>query len=160
MVLGVLADKDAAGIVAALAPVARIRGDGAGSPRALPAAALAAVVEAVTGVRTAVQLREHRRGASPRGRLRIGRDVVVTGSLTTAGQARTDTSREDDERRGVPAPLAAGASARIPMCVRAAAASFLKGSTWATYSRPILSNPAVMLAKNLCLLFFVVFDSR
>ncbi len=87
IVLGVLADKDAEGIVSALAPVAGgfavVEPD---SPRALPAARLAGIVRAVTGispellgpVSTAVSSLVA--GAAS--------DVVITGSLVTAGQAR------------------------------------------------------------------------
>lgn len=87
ILLGVLADKDARGIVAALAPVAgafavtRSR-----SPRALPADALGAIVAEVTGgvvaqyPSVAQALKELTRGA-------VG-GLVVTGSLTTAGEAR------------------------------------------------------------------------
>lgn len=87
VLLGVLADKDAAGIVSALAPVA---GEWAvttpDSPRALGADALAAVVSEVTGqdagrypdVASALETLV-RRGAGP---------LVIAGSLMTAGEAR------------------------------------------------------------------------
>lgn len=87
VVLGVLSDKDAAGIAQALAPVA------AGfvvtepdSPRALDAAELGSIVESVCEceVRVIGSLDDavsHARAAGDHG-------VVITGSLTTAGQAR------------------------------------------------------------------------
>ena len=88
LLLGVLADKDARGIVSALAPVVgRIAVTQPASPRALSAALLADVVEEVTGAPPAavyadlsVALAETVRN-SPTG-------LLVTGSLTTAGQAR------------------------------------------------------------------------
>lgn len=87
IVLGVLADKDAAGIVEALAPVA------AGfvvvapeSPRARTAADLADIVRDVAGVEPLFV------GALSDGvsaaRSAAAHGVVVTGSLTTAGAAR------------------------------------------------------------------------
>ena len=84
IVLGVLADKDAAGIVAALAPVARrfvvTQPD---SPRALPAGDLAAIVRAETG-------EDAGQAAGLASALALVADVpaVVTGSLYTAGEAR------------------------------------------------------------------------
>ncbi len=88
VLLGVLADKDAAGIVEALAPVAgRFVVTSPDSPRALGASGLASVVEATTGVRPPVYASipvalTALVGACPHG-------LLVTGSLTTAGQART-----------------------------------------------------------------------
>lgn len=88
LLIGILADKDAAGIVEALAPlgcpfaVTQSR-----SPRALPARRLADLVREVTGaealavypdVATALAALEH---AAEHG-------LVVTGSITTAGEAR------------------------------------------------------------------------
>ncbi len=86
IVLAILSDKDAGGIVSALAPVATaFVVTENGSPRCIPAAELADVVERVTGVRPAVrpQLAEALAFASeaPSG-------VVVTGSLYTAGAVR------------------------------------------------------------------------
>lgn len=87
LVLGILADKDAEGIIAALAPVAAtIVATAPASPRALSAEELAALVtrvsgrecRAVEGVADAVALA---RGLSPAG-------ALVTGSLYTAGEAR------------------------------------------------------------------------
>ncbi len=85
VLLGVLGDKDAEGIAAALAPVAAgIAVTQSGSPRALPATALAGVVRRVTG-------------AGPLGEYETVRDaladlaagpLLVTGSITTAGEAR------------------------------------------------------------------------
>lgn len=87
-VIGILADKDAEGIVRALAPV--VRGfvcTASSSSRALPAEALADIVETVTGVRPPV--RGDLPSAVEEGR-RLGRAVgaVVTGSLYTVGEAR------------------------------------------------------------------------
>ncbi len=87
--LGVLQDKDAAGIVAALDPVF----DGfvvtqPDSPRARDAGDLAAIVEYATGSWPEIRpdladaLAHARTHAGPRG-------VVVTGSLYTAGQVRS-----------------------------------------------------------------------
>lgn len=85
IVLGVLSDKDAHGIVAALAPVAsEIAVTTPESPRALPAERLADVVEAVTG-------RRPLGFATPKDALDAWagiHDILITGSLTTAGQAR------------------------------------------------------------------------
>lgn len=86
VVLGVLADKDAAGIASALAPVAeRFVVTAPDSPRALLAEELAAIVtsttlrpaDVATDLAAAIRLAED-----------TGRPFVVTGSLTTAGQAR------------------------------------------------------------------------
>ncbi|MHB1020428.1 MAG: bifunctional folylpolyglutamate synthase/dihydrofolate synthase [Coriobacteriia bacterium] len=88
VVLGVLADKDAEGIVRALADAASVFvATQNGSPRCLPAAELADVVFRVTGSRAIVapDLREA---------LAVGREwggragVVVTGSLYTAGAVK------------------------------------------------------------------------
>jgi dihydrofolate synthase/folylpolyglutamate synthase len=87
-VLGVLSDKDAAGIVRALAPVV----DGfvvtqPDSTRARDAAELAAIVEHETG--SWPEILSDLADAVGRARGRAGaRGVVVTGSLYTAGQAR------------------------------------------------------------------------
>ncbi len=90
--LGVLADKDAAGMAAALAPVAAgfvcVAPD---SPRALDAAALAAIVEQVTGVAPRVEA-----GVAAGLRAVLGdgsgpartAGVLVTGSIRTAAEAR------------------------------------------------------------------------
>jgi dihydrofolate synthase/folylpolyglutamate synthase len=88
IVLGILADKDAGGIVRALAPVASgficTQNE---SPRALAPDVLAATVAEVTGVKpmTAPDVAAaiaHAAAAAP------DRAVVVTGSLYTAGEAR------------------------------------------------------------------------
>ncbi|HSK48113.1 MAG TPA: cyanophycin synthetase, partial [Coriobacteriia bacterium] len=89
VVLGVLSDKDAKGIVQALAPV--VSGFAVCAPvsaRALPAQVLADIVEVVTGVRpwvfdtvAAALLALTVESAGKEG-------LVVTGSLTTAGEAR------------------------------------------------------------------------
>lgn len=87
ILLGVLADKDAAGIIAELMPVAGAlsvtRPD---SPRALPARDLAEAVERVTGVAPQVfscvrEALDALVGREPAG-------LIVTGSLKTAGEAR------------------------------------------------------------------------
>lgn len=88
VVLGVYADKDAEGIVAALAPV--VSGFIVSAPaaeRARDARSLAEVVERVTGVGPLVieplaDAVSHARATSPDG-------VVVTGSLSTAGEVRS-----------------------------------------------------------------------
>lgn len=87
-VIGMLADKDAEGIVRALAPV--VSGFVCTAPdsdRALPGEALAAIVRSVTGVAPeAVALeRIDRAWAAKRAR---GSGMVVTGSLYTVGQLR------------------------------------------------------------------------
>jgi dihydrofolate synthase/folylpolyglutamate synthase len=92
-VLGVLVEKDAEGIVAALAPVVagfvvtRPR-----SPRARAVEDLAAVVESVTGVRPEAVDDLAAAVASARGRAG-GTGVLITGSLYTAGQAREPLRR-------------------------------------------------------------------
>lgn len=87
-VLGVLGDKDAAGIAAALAPVVdRFVATEPASPRARDAGDLAGIAEHVTGAwpeivpDLAEALTHARAHAGERG-------VVVTGSLYTVGQAR------------------------------------------------------------------------
>ena len=87
-VIGILEDKDAEGIVRALAPV--VRGfvcTASSSSRSMPAEGLADVVERVTGVRPSV--RGYLPEAVEEGR-RLGRaaGAVVTGSLYTVGEAR------------------------------------------------------------------------
>ncbi len=85
VVLGVLADKDAAGMVAALAPVAgRFACVEPPSPRALPATALAEIVEHVTG--TACESGDL--ASLVAAQRAVGRDVVVTGSITTVTAIR------------------------------------------------------------------------
>ena len=92
-VLGVLQDKDADGIVAALAPVF----DGfvvtqPVSPRARDAGELAAIVEFVTG--SWPEIRPDLGDAMEHARTHAGpRGVVVTGSLYTAGQVRASLRR-------------------------------------------------------------------
>ena len=88
IVLGVLADKDAAGIVAALAPVASgfvcVAPD---SPRALAASELAAVVERVTG--SAPQEAEGVAAGIEAARVTsTAAGVLVTGSIRTAAEGR------------------------------------------------------------------------
>ncbi len=99
LLLGILADKDARGIVEALAATgARITTTSPDSPRALPAAALARLVEEVTGYLppSIEQLPEAvavTRASSPTG-------LVITGSLTTAGQARSVLRDDSATARG------------------------------------------------------------
>jgi dihydrofolate synthase/folylpolyglutamate synthase len=87
--IGVLADKDARGIVHALAPhVAGFLCTAPDSPRALPAEALAEIAEVATGrpcpVVAIADLATDRMPAE------VGdAGLVVTGSLYTVGQART-----------------------------------------------------------------------
>lgn len=84
VVLGVLADKDAHGIVSALAPVAaRFVVTQPDSPRALDAGALAAIVRGVTGERP-----ERASDVGSALEAVAGVPAVVTGSLYTAGEAR------------------------------------------------------------------------
>jgi dihydrofolate synthase/folylpolyglutamate synthase len=88
LLLGVLADKDARGIVAALAPaVGRIAVTRPDSPRALPVGELAAFVEEVT---RAVPSASYPTIAEALAGMAFGSDagLLITGSLTTAGQAR------------------------------------------------------------------------
>jgi dihydrofolate synthase/folylpolyglutamate synthase len=86
IVIGVMRDKHAAGIVEALAPVASVFvATSATSPRALPADQLAALCGAVADVRVLTC-------ANPRSALDaasgLGAPVVVAGSLYLAGEAR------------------------------------------------------------------------
>jgi hypothetical protein len=88
VVLGVLSDKDAEGIIGALAPVAdRFVVTRPASARALPAAELAAEVRRVTGVAPVVEP-DVRRALETARELAGERGVVVTGSLYTVGEAR------------------------------------------------------------------------
>ena len=87
VLLGVLADKDAAGIVAALGEaatiVATVTPD---SPRALPARDLATIVEETTGARPQAYASVPEALGGLLGR--SGSGLLITGSLTTAGEAR------------------------------------------------------------------------
>ncbi len=86
IVLAILADKDAGGIVRALTPCARsFVVTENGSPRCMSAGALAAVVEAETGEPPVVEPDIGRALAAAE---RAGAGVVVTGSLYTAGAVR------------------------------------------------------------------------
>ena len=86
IVIGVMRDKHAAGIVEALAPAASVFvATAAMSPRALPADQLAALCGAVADVR--VLTCAHPRGALDVAR-ELGSPVVVAGSLYLAGEAR------------------------------------------------------------------------
>jgi dihydrofolate synthase/folylpolyglutamate synthase len=85
IVIGVLADKDAEGIVRALAPVARrFVVTRATNPRALPAPTLADVVESVTG-----QAPEQTDSVAAALDAVAVEPAVVTGSLYVAGEARS-----------------------------------------------------------------------
>lgn len=99
--LGVLADKDAAGIVAALMPVvADFEVTEPDAPRALSAGDLAEIVHEVTGRWP----REHRGVQQALADLipRVTAGLVVTGSLTTAGQARDLLTRAAGSTREGP----------------------------------------------------------
>lgn len=87
-VLGILSDKDAAGIVDELARVVgRFRVTQPDTPRAMPAAGLATLVRERTGI--AVELAPSLRDAIDAVRVRgASCGVIVTGSLYTVGQAR------------------------------------------------------------------------
>lgn len=87
-VLGVLSDKDAAGIVEALEPVVdRFVATSPDTARALPAADLAAIVLRATGV--SPEVRPRVADALAYARAHAGEaGVLVTGSLYTAGEAR------------------------------------------------------------------------
>ena len=88
LLLGILADKDARGIVEALSPVAgAIVVTQSSSARALPADELAALVRDVTGTSPqAVYATVAQALAEVRHTATYG--LVVTGSVTTAGEAR------------------------------------------------------------------------
>jgi dihydrofolate synthase/folylpolyglutamate synthase len=84
--LGVLADKDVEGIIAALTPaVSGFVCVAPASPRALPAAALAAVVERVTGERP--RATEDSVAHALEELMAMGRNTLVTGSLRTVAEA-------------------------------------------------------------------------
>ena len=89
LLLGILADKDARGIVEALAPVAsRIVVTRSRSPRALPAEELAEIVRDVTGVEPSGVYPDV--AAALAGLVDVVPDgLIVTGSITTAGEARS-----------------------------------------------------------------------
>ncbi len=113
LVLGVLADKDVAGIVRSLEPVAGgFIATEPESPRALSAADLASVIAEVTGagpIETLPLVAALETAASrPAG-------AVVAGSITTAGQARALLRRgsRQGSRRRAPSGRTAGRSARI-----------------------------------------------
>jgi len=97
VVLGVLADKDAVGIAAALAPVvSHFVCAEPPSSRALPAVELAAVVQQATG-RPCVTGELLTAVAEARA---AGRDVVVTGSLTTVAALRESFLGVPASKRG------------------------------------------------------------
>jgi dihydrofolate synthase/folylpolyglutamate synthase len=107
-VVGILADKDAAGILAALDPIVdRVVITKSSSPRALPVADLAAIAVDVLGedrvdaverldaaLDRAIELAE---GGSPVG---VGAGVIVTGSVTMAGEARLLLGAESGHEAG------------------------------------------------------------
>jgi dihydrofolate synthase/folylpolyglutamate synthase len=89
VLLGILADKDAAGIVSALAPVAGgIAVTQSSSARALPAAELAAIVCSVTGAEPIGVFASVGEALAALGSSANPRGLLVTGSITTAGEAR------------------------------------------------------------------------
>lgn len=91
VLLGVLADKDAVGIVEALAPVAgRFAVTAPGSPRAMLSQDLALIVRSVTGV--APEVYSTVRAALDALAASSSEGLVVTGSLITAGEARAAAS--------------------------------------------------------------------
>lgn len=100
VLLGVLADKDAEGITAALAPV--VGGFVATqpvSPRALDAGTLASRVHDVTGVWPEISAAIG--PAIPYARAQAGdAGLIITGSLYTAGQARTAMLSAPEPTRG------------------------------------------------------------
>lgn len=107
-VVGILADKDAAGILAALDPVIdRVVITRSSSPRAVPVAELAAIAAEVLGearveavdrldnaLDRAIELAEE---GSPAG---VGAGVLVTGSVTMAGEARLLLGAESGQESG------------------------------------------------------------
>jgi dihydrofolate synthase/folylpolyglutamate synthase len=107
-VVGILADKDAAGILAALEPVVdTVVITRSSSPRALPVAELAAIAVEVLGedrveaverldaaLERAIELAEV---GSPAG---VGAGVIVTGSVTMAGEARLLLGAESGQESG------------------------------------------------------------
>ncbi len=87
LILGVLGEKDAAGIVLALATsVSGIAVTRSMSPRALPVSELAAIVARITGS-APTEFADVRSAVSAL-RTRSADGLVVTGSLTLAGEAR------------------------------------------------------------------------
>ncbi len=107
-VVGILADKDAAGILAALDPIIdMVVITRSSSPRALPVAELAAIAVEVLGeerveavdrldvaLDRAIELAEL---GSPAG---VGAGVIVTGSVTMAGEARLLLGAESGHESG------------------------------------------------------------
>ncbi len=107
-VVGILADKDAAGILAALDDVVdRVVITRSSSPRAVPVASLAAIAAEVLGasrveaverlddaLERAIELAET---GSPAG---VGAGVLVTGSVTMAGEARLLLGAESGHESG------------------------------------------------------------
>ena len=107
-VVGILADKDAAGILAALDPVVdMVVITRSSSPRALPVAELAVIAAEVLGedrveavdrldvaLERAIELAEV---GSPAG---VGAGVIVTGSVTMAGEARLLLGAESGHESG------------------------------------------------------------
>ena len=104
-VVGVLRDKDARGILAELEPVVdEVVVTASGSPRAMGVDKLAAVARDVVGeerlrveprlpdaIEAAVAMAEE---VSPGADRISGAGVVITGSVATAGEARTLFARE------------------------------------------------------------------
>jgi len=121
-VVGILADKDAAGILAALDPVVdRVVITRSSSPRALPVEDLVATAADVLGagrveaverlddaLERAVALAE---AASPAG---VGAGVLVTGSVTMAGEARLLLGAESGSESGATRPEHSAPRGRSP----------------------------------------------
>ena len=95
VLLGIFSDKDAAGIIGALAPAASAFAvTQPSSPRAMPAADLARLVEAGSGTRPIVVTSTVSEALTALESLAPG-GLIITGSITTAGEARAllrDTS--------------------------------------------------------------------
>ncbi len=107
-VVGILADKDAAGILAALDPIADVVViTRSSSPRAIPVAELADLAAAVLGENRVVAVErldealdraiELAEAGSPAG---VGAGVLVTGSVTMAGEARLLLGAESGSESG------------------------------------------------------------
>ena len=88
ILLGILADKDVRGIIEALVPVAAgFAATQSSSPRALPASDLAVLIEEITGTAPIV-VRDSVVDALQACERDAPHGMIVTGSITTAGEAR------------------------------------------------------------------------
>jgi dihydrofolate synthase/folylpolyglutamate synthase len=107
-VVGILADKDAAGILAALDPVVdEVVVTRSSSPRAIPVADLAEIASTVLGESRVVAVErldealdraiELAETGAPAG---VGAGVLVTGSVTMAGEARLLLGAESGREEG------------------------------------------------------------